>query len=284
MVSTGKLKKEALKDLKGNWGIAILATFIAGIITGAIYYYGAVSNVIDTINRGLYLDTLSTQSNQLTPMDGIGTLINVLVGGSISYGLCTFFLNLSRGTRSKIEDIFSGFKFFGKNFLVQILIGIYSILWSIAIYLPAIIICAIVIAATEGDLTAVIGAGIVLAIAVFCAAGVMLYIIIARYQMAFFIANDNHDLDSMQCIKSSKEMMKGHCVRYFLMNLSFIGWDILSIFTLGIGYLWLSPYKHATKSNFYLNLKGEDKDALSEAENKETLDSKFIETTTTEEN
>jgi len=59
----------------------------------------------------------------------------------------------------------------------------------------------------------------------------------------------------MDCINYSKEMMRGHKYRLLLLNLSFIGWHILSILTLGIGYIWLRPYIFATRAGFYNDLK-----------------------------
>jgi uncharacterized membrane protein len=38
---------------------------------------------------------------------------------------------------------------------------------------------------------------------------------------------------------------------YFLLCLSFLGWFILSILTLGIGFLWSAPYFYATSAAFY---------------------------------
>ncbi|MBQ6716502.1 MAG: DUF975 family protein, partial [Clostridia bacterium] len=37
-------------------------------------------------------------------------------------------------------------------------------------------------------------------------------------------------------------------------QLSFIGWDILAVLTLGIGNLWLTPYRQAAQAAFYLDL------------------------------
>lgn len=45
--------------------------------------------------------------------------------------------------------------------------------------------------------------------------------------------------------------MDGYKWRYFLLNLSFIGWGILCIFTLGIGLLWLIPYINTSLAEFY---------------------------------
>ncbi|TKI12287.1 DUF975 family protein, partial [Bacillus wiedmannii] len=49
----------------------------------------------------------------------------------------------------------------------------------------------------------------------------------------------------------SRRMMNGHKMDYFLLCLSFLGWFILSILTLGIGFLWLVPYFYTTSAAFY---------------------------------
>jgi uncharacterized membrane protein len=45
--------------------------------------------------------------------------------------------------------------------------------------------------------------------------------------------------------------MKGYKWKFFLLNLSFIGWAFIAIFTLGIGFLWLSPYVATAQATFY---------------------------------
>jgi uncharacterized membrane protein len=48
--------------------------------------------------------------------------------------------------------------------------------------------------------------------------------------------------------------MDGFKWKYFLLELSFIGWGILCLFTLGIGFLWLVPYIATAKATFYNQL------------------------------
>ena len=52
--------------------------------------------------------------------------------------------------------------------------------------------------------------------------------------------------------------MKGHKWDFFILNLSFIGWSILALFTLGILCLWLVPYMNVTFANFYNSIKDEN--------------------------
>ena len=52
-------------------------------------------------------------------------------------------------------------------------------------------------------------------------------------------------------MRISIEITKGHKWDLFVMYLSFLGWDILSVLTIGILELWLSPYKNMTYTNAY---------------------------------
>ncbi len=71
------------------------------------------------------------------------------------------------------------------------------------------------------------------------------------YSMTHFILNDHPEYTANQAITESRRMMDGHKMDYFLLCLSFLGWFILSIFTLGIGFLWSAPYFYTTSAAFY---------------------------------
>ncbi len=62
----------------------------------------------------------------------------------------------------------------------------------------------------------------------------------------------------MEAIERSKVMMVGHKWRLFCLELSFIGWAILCLFTLGIGLLWYVPYYNAAIAAFYLEVSGQE--------------------------
>lgn len=77
------------------------------------------------------------------------------------------------------------------------------------------------------------------------------------YSMTPFILKDYPELSANEAINLSMKMMKGHKFDYFCLCLSFIGWMLLGILTLGIGYLWLVPYMYTTTAAFYQDLKNE---------------------------
>ena len=77
------------------------------------------------------------------------------------------------------------------------------------------------------------------------------------YSLTPYILKDYPELSVNQAINLSVKMMKGHKMRYFLLTLSFIGWGLLGILTLGIGYIWLTPYMYTTTAAFYQDVKNE---------------------------
>ncbi|MBR1574964.1 MAG: DUF975 family protein [Bacteroidales bacterium] len=75
------------------------------------------------------------------------------------------------------------------------------------------------------------------------------------YALTPYLLRDCPDLSALQCIKLSDRMMKGHKFDLFYLYLSFIGWLLLGILTLGIGLLWVMPYMQTASASFYLDVK-----------------------------
>src|SRR5690625_1309220 len=127
-----------------------------------------------------------------------------------------------------IRGVIQGFKkeYFGNLFLLKITKYFFIFLWTLLFIIP----------------------GIVKAIA---------------YSQAEFIYKDTVDRTGEQpspreCLKESQRLMKGHKMDLFVLDLSFIGWHILALFTFGILYIWLLPYLTFSQVVFYENIAGED--------------------------
>lgn len=89
--------------------------------------------------------------------------------------------------------------------------------------------------------------------------GYMLFIvpgIIVSYNYALvpFILADNPCVSGKEALRMSKEMMYGNRWRLFCLQFSFIGWILLTILSLGIGSIWLTPYQNAALASFYREL------------------------------
>ena len=69
-----------------------------------------------------------------------------------------------------------------------------------------------------------------------------------------FIA-ENPNMPAMEALRLSEQMMNGRKLDYFVLNLSFLGWALLAIPTLGLITIWLEPYMQMTMVNFYSDVK-----------------------------
>lgn len=85
------------------------------------------------------------------------------------------------------------------------------------------------------------------------------------YSLMPYIAYDNPNMNSLEVVNESERMMKGNRGKIFLLSLSFIGWAILAVFTLGIGYLWLMPYMMVAEVCFYEHLLGKKEQGETES-------------------
>ena len=72
-----------------------------------------------------------------------------------------------------------------------------------------------------------------------------------RYAMVPYLLAENPSMSCSRAMELSRGMMHGEKFNFFVLELSFIGWWILTIFTFGIGALFLRPYVEATQAEFY---------------------------------
>lgn len=161
-----------------------------------------------------------------------GSVLAIIITYPLAYGFAILFLDLFReGKPIDIGKLFDGFKDFGRVWGTLILVAIYTILWTCLLIIPGI---------------------------------VKSY----SYALTPFILKDEPELKYNAAIEKSMRMMDGYKMKLFLLDLSFIGWMILSILTLGIGLLFLQPYMNTARAAFYEDLKAELSDRyVSEEEN-----------------
>ena len=81
------------------------------------------------------------------------------------------------------------------------------------------------------------------------------------YAMTPYILAEDPTLSATEAITLSKSYMVGNRWRLFCMQFSFIGWNILAVFSLGIGMLWVVPYEQAAMAEFYREVSGTAKTA-----------------------
>lgn len=70
------------------------------------------------------------------------------------------------------------------------------------------------------------------------------------YSLVSYILARGTNASASEVLDLSAKMMEGHKMDFFLLNLSFIGWHILGILTLGILELWIYPYQQTANAKF----------------------------------
>ncbi|MDU7362806.1 DUF975 family protein [Clostridium sp.] len=146
-------------------------------------------------------------------------LISLIFGGVISTGLSKFLLNFTTNREvPKFADLFSQFKIFFKALGLFILMGIAIILGTLFFIIPGIIVALM-------------------------------------FSQAFYILAENPNKGIFECLEESSNLMHGYKWELFVLQLSFIGWELLAVLTFGIASLWINPYQKVTEANFYLKLK-----------------------------
>lgn len=169
---------------------------------------------------GIFSATVSSGAELFVPY--IGTFFSLLLL-PMSWGYSVTFLANHRKSDNdpfSVGRLFDGYRDFVRILLTLLLEGIYIILWALLLIIP----------------------GIIKALS---------------YSMTAFILRDRPDLKYNGAIELSMAMMEGHKWELFWLYLTFIGWAILCLLTLGIGYFWLEPYVTSTMANFYEELKVE---------------------------
>ena len=124
---------------------------------------------------------------------------------------------------------------------------------------------------TENDEIAMLICGVLFMIISIIAVYVALIWMLIRgllYSLANYIAIDRPEISTKDAVEESARLMKGNRGKYFILSLSFIGWAILCVFTLGIGSLWLTPYITFSEIVFYEMLKGKNEQVEVITENK----------------
>lgn len=189
MINRADLKARAKQMISGNIGMLIVCFIIVAALTG-------VCNVIPYV----------------------GWIASVCVTGPLALGSAYIYLNLTRGFDPDVNILFSGFQRFVDAFVLRLLIGVFTFLWSLLLVVP----------------------GIIKAIS---------------YSQAYYILAEHPEMSSKEALDASIEMMDGHKMDYFVLLLSFFPWMLLCGITCGIASLYVVPYMSATLVNFYEAIK-----------------------------
>ncbi len=149
----------------------------------------------------------------------IGSLVSIAISGPLTLGLTIFWLSFSRNQNPELIKMFEGFNTWIRALKAYVLMMVYIFLWFLLLIIPGII-------------------------AAF------------SYSQTFYILAEDKNIGINDAIDKSKKMMEGNKWKFFCLGCRFIGWGLLCILTLGIGFFWLVPYFQVSMAKFYDDIKG----------------------------
>lgn len=150
----------------------------------------------------------------------IGALLQtIFLGNIVSVGLNGWLLRYWRGETPSVAALFASFRIYKPSLKAMFTAQLYSFLWSLLFVIPGIIKSY-------------------------------------AYALVPYIIYENPNLTANQAIALSEKLTRGYKWKLFVLELSFIWWDLLSAVSLGIvGLLYVNPYKYLTYAGAYEQIK-----------------------------
>ncbi len=205
---------------KKNYVSAVVVALLMGIF-GTVSGESSARRVSE--NSDIYSGNLFNVGMITGLLAGIATVVilivlvaKVFVGNLLKMGGYRFFI-LNQTAQPGIGTLLDGFRsgHYVNIVLTMFLRDLFTALWSLLLVVPGI---------------------------------VKHY----EYLMVPYIIAENPAMDYKEAFQISKQMMDGEKMEAFIMDLSFLGWDILTVITCGmVGIFYASPYKQATFAELY---------------------------------
>ena len=146
------------------------------------------------------------------------SILTTLAGWILAAGFALYCMDIRRRERSEYAVLFDGFSFTGKIIALNIVINLFVFLWSMLFVFP----------------------------------GIIAYY---RYSFALYNLYEDPEIDIMEALNLSKRQTQGYKMELFKLDLSYMGWILLSIlpslfFTsqaiLTLGFSGMDPYAALT--------------------------------------
>lgn len=222
-----ELKELAKSGVKRNYWKTVFAAFLFSVLNGGFGFLGGFFNGFlkdSEIDSSLFISFLNDTDKTFICFFAVLIVVAILFISiafinPFSIGAYKYSINAVRGN-GYISDLGYGFDLnYKRNVKVMFLYDLYIFLWTLLFVIPGV---------------------------------VKTY----EYRMIPYLLAENPAMDKREAFSVSKAMMKGNKWNAFVLDLSFILWDVLSGITFGIAEIfWVNPYKHLTNAALYDKLK-----------------------------
>lgn len=144
-------------------------------------------------------------------------LLKLFVGSALELGLHLFHIQLCKGDGAHVGVLFSRFGIFIRAIALNVCLCIRILLWSLLLLVPGIVAAY-------------------------------------RYALAPYLLAEHPQMGVHEAIERSKALMEGNKARLLCLHVSYLGWIILCVVTVGVASLWLMPDLNTASAAFYLEV------------------------------
>ena len=202
--------------------LASFMSILSARVLGANITQSDIEQVYEHMLSGNYDFALEYMQQYVPPFSSylIGLAID-LVMTVVSAGFIIFLLNTIRAASPNSGNLLDGFGMAGRIILLSLLEGLFVFLWGLLLIVPGIIASY-------------------------------------SYRQAIYLLIDHPEMSVRECLRESKRMMDGRKGELFMLDLSFLGWQLLANLTV-IGWavqVWTVPYLGMTYALYYEYLCG----------------------------
>lgn len=255
MKTAKEYRSMALETLRGNWKPYVLGTLVL-FLPLIVFEVSMLAVAHMETNNALCVTLLMYALLFFCFFPFVYAYVNACLnkyrkaeGDLVPHVLDIFKSEYARGLRSYVR--------------IFVLAFLYALVLCIPAAVVALFICKSVLGMPLSDLSQPDNLNTYMAITVGLSYIFLIPVYIWGYAVSQtpYIAHDRKDLSIPKCMKESKRLMKGHKWQLFCLQLSFLGWGLLCLLTLGIGVLWLTPYQYMAMSAFYEDVVSENASA-----------------------
>ena len=183
------------------------------------YTSGSLVNYMQRVYPGLPVpDFLLRAASLPSYVPAFVTAVTFLLGALLEAGFALYHLGVRRGEEQPYATLFGAFDQAGRVILLAVIRGALILLGSMLFFIPGIILSY-------------------------------------RYSFAMYDLMEDPELRPVDALRMSAAQTYGFKWALFLLDLSFLGWWILSAFTMGLLYIWVAPYYAQTVVGYFQTIK-----------------------------
>lgn len=234
-----EIRREAREALTGQWGKGVRIVLAYSLV---LFAMGFIVGLFD-------------------PESIVGLILSVVqlvISVPLGFGIVFAFLKLKRNEDIKafgfiklaVDNYSRAWRITGRT-LLKMILPIIVLVVAIFIYAGTVVYSTMQLTAGEAG---VAGVGLLAGAVIYIVAIIYVTAVSLLYSLTAYVAYDNKEKTTLEIVNESARLMKGNRWKIILLELSFIGWAILTVLTFGIGYLWLVPYMQVTMVCFYERL------------------------------